>query len=97
MRAQGGIRGIAPLILNLDARWGCVVKAGRFTPDKEPVPIVQEAGLAKRPLWTGVVKKKYFVPNGVRTTSIQFAASGHTDYAIAVPIDKLRCNLKTFC
>ena len=27
---------------------------GRFTPGKDPVPIVQEAGWAPGPVWTGV-------------------------------------------
>jgi len=27
-------------------------RAGRFTPGKDPVPVVQEAGWATRPFWT---------------------------------------------
>ena len=29
-------------------------RPGRFTPGTDPVPIVQEAGWAARPVWTGV-------------------------------------------
>jgi hypothetical protein len=29
-------------------------RPGRFIPGKDPVPIVQEAGLAPGPIWTGV-------------------------------------------
>ena len=33
--------------------WGSAPRPGRFTPGKDPVPIVQEAGRAPRPVWTG--------------------------------------------
>jgi hypothetical protein len=29
-------------------------RPGRFTPGKDPVPVVQEAGWAPGPVWTGV-------------------------------------------
>ena len=40
---------------NLGARWGgwSTLRPNRFTPGKEPVPILQEAGWAPGPLWTG--------------------------------------------
>jgi hypothetical protein len=43
--AQRGSRGIA-LFFNFGARWGAssTPRPGRFTPRKDPVPIVQEAG-----------------------------------------------------
>src|SRR5215510_2924883 len=49
-----GSRGRAPLILNLGARRGgwLVPRPGRFTPRKDPVLIVQEAGWAPGPVWT---------------------------------------------
>jgi hypothetical protein len=52
-RAQRGIRGIALLILNLGDRRGgwSAPRPGRFTPGKDPVPIVQEAGWAPGPVW----------------------------------------------
>jgi hypothetical protein len=46
---------------------GCEVSAsrrGRFTPEKDPVPIVQEAGWAPEPVWTGV---ENLAPTGVRS------------------------------
>ena len=35
-----------------------------FTPGKDPVPIVQEAGWAPRPVWTGA---ENLVPTGIRS------------------------------
>ena len=32
---------------------GSAPRAGHFTPGKDPVPIVQEAGWAPGPVWTG--------------------------------------------
>ena len=37
----------------LDAGGRSTPRPGRFTPGKEPVPIVQEAGWAPGPVWTG--------------------------------------------
>ena len=39
----------------IGARWGgwSSPRVGRFTPGKDPVPIVQEAGWAPGPVWTG--------------------------------------------
>jgi hypothetical protein len=41
-KAQRGSRGIALLLFNLGARWGgsSTSRRGRFTPGKDPVPIV---------------------------------------------------------
>jgi hypothetical protein len=52
-----GSRGIALLILDLGTRRGGWSAAcpGRFTPGKDPVPIVQEAGWAPGPVWTCVM------------------------------------------
>ena len=36
----------------------------RFTPEKDPVPIVQEAGLAPGPVWTG---GENLAPTGIRS------------------------------
>jgi hypothetical protein len=48
------VRGIALLFLDLGARRGWVVSTTprRFTPGKDPVPIVQGAGWAPGALWT---------------------------------------------
>jgi hypothetical protein len=37
-------------------------RPGRFTPGKDPVPIVQESGLAPRPIWTCA---KNLAPTGI--------------------------------
>ena len=37
----------------LEAGEGSASRPGRFYPGKDPVPIVQEAGLASGPVWTG--------------------------------------------
>jgi hypothetical protein len=59
-----GSRGIALLILDLGARRGgwSTPRPGRFTPRKDPVPIIQEAGWAPGPLWTCA---KNLAPTGI--------------------------------
>jgi hypothetical protein len=67
MKTHRGSRGIALLIPDLGARRGWMVRAprpGRFTPGKDPVPIVQEAGWAPRPVWTCA---KNLAPTGIRS------------------------------
>ena len=51
---------------NLGARWGgwSTPRPGRFTPGKEPVPIVQEARWAPRPVWTDA---ENLAPTGIRS------------------------------
>ena len=54
--AHRGSRGIALLFLDYGARreWGVSVTPRQlFTPGKDPVPIVREAGWAPGPVWTG--------------------------------------------
>jgi len=54
--AQRVSRGIALLFHDRGTRRGWVVSSTpwpHFTPGKEPVPIVQEAGWAPGPVWTG--------------------------------------------
>ena len=49
-------RGIAVLFLQpqrLDGSGWSAPRPGRFTPGKDPVPIVQEAGWDPGPVWTG--------------------------------------------
>ena len=50
----------------LAARWGewSTPLTGRFTPEKDPVPIVQEAGWAPGPVWTGAENLAY---TGIRS------------------------------
>jgi hypothetical protein len=47
-------RGLALPFHDLGARYGgwSAQRPGRFTPRKDPVPIVQEAGWAAGPVWT---------------------------------------------
>ena len=42
-----------PLISVLDGSGWPTPRPGRFTPGKDPVPNVQEAGWAPGPIWTG--------------------------------------------
>ena len=54
--AQRVGRGIALLLHNRGTRRGCVVSSMpwlHFTPGKDPVPILQEAGWAPGPVWMG--------------------------------------------
>ena len=42
---------------------GSAPRSGRFTPGKDAVPIVQEAGWASEPVWAGA---ENLVPTGIR-------------------------------
>jgi len=48
-----------------------------LTPGKEPVPIVQEAGWASEPVWTGA---KNLAPLGFDPRTVQPVGSRYTDY-----------------
>jgi hypothetical protein len=54
-KAQRGARVIAvpSLTAALDGEGWSTPRPGRFTPEKDPVPIVWEAGWAPVPVWTG--------------------------------------------
>ena len=45
----------------------------------DPVPIVQEAGWAPEPVWTGA---KNLAPTVIRFPTVQPAASRYTDFAM---------------
>jgi len=65
-KAQRGSRDTALLFLFLGHRWGWVVIATPrplCPPERGPVPIVQEAGWAMWPLWTGA---ENLAPIGIR-------------------------------
>jgi len=65
--AHSGSRGIALLFLDHDTRrgWGVsVTPRPLFTPGKDPVQILQEAGWAPGPVWTGA---KNLAPTGIRS------------------------------
>jgi hypothetical protein len=53
-----------------------------FTPGKDPVPIVQEAGWAPEPVWIGA---ENLAPPGFDPWTFQPVASCNTDYAIPAP------------
>ena len=50
----------------------------QLTPGKDPVPIVQEAGWASGPVWTGA---KISCPPGFDPRTVQPVSSRYTDYA----------------
>jgi hypothetical protein len=50
-----------------------------FTPGKDPVPIVQEAGWAPGPVWTGA---ENLALTGIRSWTVQPVESRYTNYAI---------------
>jgi len=65
--AHRGSRGIALLFHDhgTGRGWGIsVTPQPLFTPSKDPVPIVQEAGWAPGPVWTGAENP---VPTGIRS------------------------------
>jgi hypothetical protein len=49
-----------------------------LTPGKDPVPIVQEAGWASGPVWTGA---ENLAPPGFDPRTIEPVGSRYTDYA----------------
>jgi hypothetical protein len=64
---RGGSRGIAPLFNDLGTRWGWVVNItnpAAFTPGKDSVPTVQEAGWASGQVWTDA---ENLAPTGIRS------------------------------
>ena len=58
---------------------GSAPRPGRFTPGKDPVPVVQEAGWAPWPVWTGA---KNLAPPEFDPRTVQTVASLYTGYAI---------------
>jgi hypothetical protein len=53
-----------------------------FTPRKDPVPTVQEAGWAPEPVWIGA---ENLASPGFDPRTFQLVASRYTDYAIPAP------------
>ena len=79
--AHSGSRGIALLFHDNGNRrgWGVSVTPwALFTPGKDPVPIVQEAGWAPGSVWTGAGN---FAPTGIQSRTVQPVASRYTEYA----------------
>ena len=52
-----------PSTSTLDGGGWSTPRSGRFSPGKDPVPIVQEAGWAPRPVWTNA---ENLAPTGIR-------------------------------
>ena len=73
-------RGIALLFHDCGTRRGWVVSSmpwPHFTPGKDPVPILQEAGWAPGPVWGA----EMLVPTGIRSRTVQPVVSRYTDWA----------------
>ena len=66
------------MISALDGVGGQRHAPAAFTPGKEPLPIVQEAGWASGPVWTGA---KNLAPPGFDPRTAQPVGSRYTDYA----------------
>jgi hypothetical protein len=62
-----------------------------FTPGKDPVPIVQEAGWAPEPVWIGA---ENLAPPRFDPRTLQPVASRYTDYIIPAPRNSV---LSSFC
>jgi hypothetical protein len=77
------------LILDLVTKWGLVVSVTprpRFAPGKgPPVPIVQEAGWASKPVWTQRLEEKYFTLPGIEPRSPGRPVPGQTLYWLSYP------------
>jgi len=79
--AQRVGRGLALLLHDRGTRRGWVVSSTprpHFTPRKDPVPILQEAGWALGQVWTGA---ENLVPTGIRSRTVQPVVSRYTDWA----------------
>ena len=59
-----------------------------FTPGKDPIPILQEAGWAPGPVWKGA---ENLVPTGIRSRTVQPAVSRYTDWATRPTILSRTC------
>jgi hypothetical protein len=86
--AHRGSRGIALPFHDHDTRrgWGFSVTPWLlFTPEKDPVPIVQEAGWAPGSVWTGVVNP---APTGIRSPDLP--ARSQSLYRLRYPAQETR-------
>ena len=65
-------KGVAPIILNLDTRWMCVVNFTRrplYSQERTPLPTEQGVGWASELAWKFWRREKsfFFFPSGIRT------------------------------
>ena len=75
---RGGVDVQLYSFFNLGARWS-TPRPGRFTPGKDSVPIVQDAGLGTRAGLDGYGKSR--LPQGFDPRTVQPVASRYTDWA----------------
>lgn len=78
-----GSMGVVLLMLNLSARWRCVVHTMllRLHPhERAPVPIVEQGGWASGPVWTGMEKTS--VPLVFEPWTVQTVASCCSHYTV---------------
>jgi hypothetical protein len=77
--AYRGSRGIALLFHDHGTRRGegLASRPGRLTPWKDPVPIIQEAGWAPGPVWTGAENLAF--PPGFDARTVQPVVSRYID------------------
>ena len=76
---RGGGRGnnsILSLTSALDGSGWSTPRLGRLILEKDPVPSVQEAGWAPRPVWTGA---ENLAPTGIRSRTVHLVASRYID------------------
>ena len=93
--AQSVGRGIALLFYDRGTRRGWVVSSTprpHFTPRKDPVPILQEAGWAPGPVWTDGKSRPH------RDSNPDRSARGQSLYRLSYPAHLLRIReVKIFC
>ena len=80
--ARRGSRGIAIPFHDHGTRRGWEVSftpRPLFTPRKDQVPVVQEIGWTKGPVWAGA---ENLAPTGIRSRTVQPVGSHYTDWAI---------------
>ena len=77
-----------PSTSTLDGGGWSTPRPGRFTPGKDPVPTVQEAGWAPGPVWTGA---ENLAPTGIRSPDRPTSSS------VDVPTELSRPQLLPIC
>ena len=96
--AQRVGRGVALLFHDRGTRRGWLVSSTprpQFTPVKDPVPIVQEAGWAPGPVW----RAENLVPTGIRSRTVHPVVSRYTDWPTRHTMHHRVCIIKeeTIC
>ena len=71
--------------------WSAARPGRTLPPGKYPVPILQEAGWAPGPVWTGGKSR----PTGIRSRTVQPVVSRYTDWATR-PTWVDHCIFKTY-